>query len=299
MASGISLAAALTVASYPAAAYQFVGADTSTLMPAVATATVGCGKRLQIGVFTLSTTDGLGKMRSYLVQVPADYNPNKTYSLNFVFHGAGANAWQANSWGLQNVSGAAESGIFVFPNGIAYKNYGIGWDDTNKGYDMPFFDNMIRHMESAYCIDSARVFAAGFSWGGDFVTALTCNRGNIIRAAAVNSSTDEFNDNTNYLTYQDLPCPSSTRPPVRFVHAIGGDAEYPSPNFSTTSKLFQHFNSCSTATTSARSSTSAMTCVSYNACAKEYIECSFNASIGHTLAPNWAADTWAFFQSFQ
>jgi hypothetical protein len=38
--------------------------------------------------------------------------------------------------------------------------------------------------------------------------------------------------------------------------------------------------------------------VSYNGCGKELIECSFNASLGHALAPNWAADTWAFFQTF-
>jgi hypothetical protein len=29
-----------------------------------------------------------------------------------------------------------------------------------------------------------------------------------------------------------------------------------------------------------------------------FIECSFNANIGHTLPPHWAMDTWAFFSSF-
>jgi poly(3-hydroxybutyrate) depolymerase len=302
MASGISLAVALSVASYPAAAYQFVTRDSAAATTTVVTTTAGCGSKHQIGEFNLSTTDGLGKTRSYLVQVPTDYNPSKAYSLNFVFHGAGANAWQANSWGLQNVAGALESGIFVFPNGIAFQNYGIGWDDTSKGYDIPFFDNMLKYMESAYCIDSARVFAAGFSWGGDFVTALACNRGNVLRAVAINSASDEFNDRTNYLTYQDLPCASTSHPTIRFEHAIGGDSEYPAPNFATTSKLLQSFSACSATcsspTTNVPSSSSAMTCVSYNGCGHQYIECSFDASIGHALPPNWAADTWAFFQTF-
>ena len=302
MISGISFAAALTVASYPAAAYQFVAGNTAAVTSAAVATTAGCGKAGRAGLFSLNTTDGRGTIRTYLVQVPADYSPTKAYALTFVFHGAAANEWQANSWGLQNVPGAAESAIFVFPNGMPYLNYGIGWDDTNKGYDMPFFDNMVNKIETSYCINSARVFAAGFSWGGDFVTALACNRGSILRAAAINSATDEYNDRTNYLTYQDLPCPTSSYPAIRFEHAIGGDSAYPSPDFATTSKLLQSFNACKgacgVASTSVPSSTSVMTCVSYSGCGKELIECSFNASIGHALPPNWAADTWAFFQTF-
>jgi poly(3-hydroxybutyrate) depolymerase len=302
MASGISLAVALTAASYPAAAYQFVAGNTAAVTPGAVTTTAGCGTKHQTGEFFLSTTDGLGKTRSYLVQVPSDYNPSKAYALTFVFHGGGQGAWQANAWGLQNAAGALESGIFVFPNGIPYQNYGIGWDDTSKGYDIPFFDNMLKHMESAYCVDSARVFAAGFSWGGDFVTALACNRGSVLRAAAINSASDEFNDRTNYLTYQNLPCASTSHPSIRFEHAIGGDGDYPAPDFATTSKLLQSFSACSatcsTQTTSVPSSTSVMACVTYNGCGPKLIECSFNASIGHALPPNWAADTWAFFQSF-
>jgi poly(3-hydroxybutyrate) depolymerase len=300
--SGISLAAALTVASYPAAAYQFVAGNTAAVTSAVVTTTVGCGKLARTGLFNLNTTDGRGTIRTFLVQVPADYSPTKAYALTFVFHGAAASEWQSWSWGLQNAPGAAESAIFVFPNGMAYMNYGIGWDDTNKGYDMPFFDNMVNKIETSYCVNSARVFAAGFSWGGDFVTALACNRGSVLRAAAINSSTDEFNDHTNYLTYQDLPCPTTSYPAIRFEHAVGGDSAYPSPDFATTSKLLQSFNACigacGVASTSVPSSSSVMTCVSYNGCGKELIECSFNASIGHALPPNWAADTWAFFQTF-
>jgi poly(3-hydroxybutyrate) depolymerase len=303
MASGISLAAALTVASYPAAAYQFAAGNTAAAVTAAVTTTVGCGKLAPLkGLFSLYTTDGMGTTRNYLVQVPADYSPTKAYALIFVFHGAAANKWQALSWGLQNVSGAAESGIFVFPNGIAYENYGIGWDDTNNGYDMPFFDNMVKTIETRYCVNSARVFAAGFSWGGDFVTALACNRGSVLRAAAINSASDEYNDRANYLTYQNLPCPTTSYPPLRFEHAIGGDGAYPSPDFATTSKLLQSFNACKVTcgspTTSVPSSSSAMTCVTYNGCGKELIECSFATSIGHALPPNWAADTWAFFQTF-
>jgi poly(3-hydroxybutyrate) depolymerase len=268
---------------------------------ALATTSPGCGRsgHHSTGVFTWTTTDGDHRVRSFLMQVPAEYDPSKAYSLDFVFHGAGGSASQSYSWGLQNVSGASEQAIFVFPDGINYENQGIGWDDTSKGYDIPFFDNMVKDVETYFCINQQRLFVAGFSWGGDFVTALVCNRGNSIRAAAINSTDDEFKDNSNYLTYQDLPCPTTVHPAVRFEHAIGADSEYPAPDFATTSKLVQHFNSCQATTKPVASSTPVMSCESYEGCSNEYIECPFNSSIGHTLPPNWASDTWAFFSSFK
>jgi hypothetical protein len=42
-----------------------------------------------------------------------------------------------------------------------------------------------------------------------------------------------------------------------------------------------------------------MTCVSHNTCSQQFIECSFNSNIGHALPPNWASDTWAFFETFR
>ncbi len=197
--------------------------------PLPASASAGCGKigRHSTGIFKWTTADGRNRTRTLLIQVPADYSPSKTYSLNFVFHGAGGNSAQSYSWGLQNVSGASDNGIFVFPEGIAYRNEGVGWDDTTNGYDLPFFDNMVKDVETDFCIDTARVFVAGFSWGGDFVIALVCNRGTTVRAAAANSSTDEYQDKTNYLTYQDLPCATTAHPSRALRTRPGGRSLIP------------------------------------------------------------------------
>jgi hypothetical protein len=82
---------------------------------------------------------------------------------------------------------------------------------------------------------------------------------------------------------------------VRFQHAEEGDASYPPPDFATTSKLFQYLNSCAAQPPSARSNARPDSCVSYNGCSSDYIECSFDRKIGHALPPHWAEDTWAFF----
>jgi poly(3-hydroxybutyrate) depolymerase len=257
----------------------------------------GCGKHPATGVFNLTTQDSNARTRTYLVQVPPDYDGSKAYPLIFVFHGAASTAAQSYSWGLQKAAGASQSGIFVFPNGINFQHYGVGWDDRTDGYDLPLFDNMLRDLEAGYCIDKKSIFVAGFSWGGDFAIALACNRGDEIQAVAANSTNDEYKDTSNYLTYQNLPCPSKKHPRIRFEHAVGGDAQYPAPDFATTSKLFQYLNSCSPASTNVKSSTPSMSCVSYNGCSSEYIECSFDHGIGHALPPNWAQDTWEFFSA--
>jgi poly(3-hydroxybutyrate) depolymerase len=259
----------------------------------------GCGQAgAQPGELNLKSTDGNGRSRSYLIRIPADYEASRPYPLIFVFHGAGGNSRQSHSWGLQNAEGASAGAIFVFPDGIAYKNFGVGWDDTTDGYDLPFFDHMSKDIEAQYCIDTARVFVAGFSWGGDFATALACHRGDEIRAVAANSTDDDFKDSSNYLSYADLPCRSGRHPAIRFEHAAGGDKEYPAPYFATTSRLFQYLNSCSGGSTELAPRSAVLACVSYNGCAREYVECTFDHSIGHALPPAWAKDTWDFFSRF-
>jgi poly(3-hydroxybutyrate) depolymerase len=279
--------ASVTVVSPPG------GGISNTATFTINSALVGCGTQSpQTGIFNLTTTDG-SISRQFLVQVPADYTNTKAYALTFVYHGLNGNSSVSSSWGLQNSPGAAESSIFVFPN-----SNGSGWDDSHGGHDMTYFDNMVKQVEATYCIDTKRVFAAGFSWGGDFVTALTVTRGNVLRAAAVNSATYEFGNYSDYRTHIDYPYQTATHPAVRFEHAIGGDSFYPAPLFATTSALFQHLNSCSSTSTPYPSTTTSMTCESYNSCTNQVIECPFNANLGHVLPPNWATDTWSFFASF-
>jgi poly(3-hydroxybutyrate) depolymerase len=51
--------------------------------------------------------------------------------------------------------------------------------------DMPFFDAMLARMSADYCVDPARVFVAGQSYGGLMTNAVGCLRGDVVRAIAV------------------------------------------------------------------------------------------------------------------
>lgn len=248
----------------------------------------------------LHARDGNNRVRTFLLHAPTPYIPTHPYSLIFVFHGAAESSRNSYATGFQDVEGAAENALFIFPDGIKYQNTVVGWDDAEhgEGYDLPFFDHMLHDIETSYCVDMARVFAAGGSWGGDFVIALACHRADKLRAVEVNSSGDEYDDNSNYMTYHGLPCSGTKRPAVLFEHAVGGDGAYPAPDFSTTSHLFKYLNSCGTGGQLLKPRTPVMSCVAYSACAAKYTECFFDAAIGHAQPPNLTRDTWNFFSGF-
>jgi len=256
----------------------------------------GTATSAQTGTFNLTTTDGTTS-RLFLMQVMADYTPSKAYPLTFVFHGLNGNSSTAQGYGLQTATGASEASIFVFPNGHAGSTT---WDDSASGVDFVYFDNMIAMIESIYHIDTTRIFIAGFSFGCDFATGLVTARGNVIRAAVTNSCTFDFSNTSNFTTHIDYAVRTSTHPAVRFEHAIGGDVFYSATEFATTSSLFQNLNSCTGGSTPASnpSGNTYESCVSYNGCTKQVLECPFLNSMGHELPPSWVTDAWAFLSGF-
>ena len=263
-------------------------------LPAVRHLSAGCGlSGKQTGDFHLTTADGQGTVRDFEVIVPSAYDPSTPLALAFVYHGANGNQAGAKAFGLQNAPGAAISGIFVFPQGINFKTYGVGWDDSCGGYDMVLFDHMLAAIESTYCIDTRRVFAAGFSWGGDFVTALTCCRGEKLHAVAAGSCSDDFSTASDARTYLNLPCPAKNSAAIRFTYdASGEDSGYPAPYFASTKSLSPSFKGCSSSSTAVGPGL----CRSYAGCANLLLECPYRG-LGHALPASWPGDTWTFFSS--
>lgn len=254
----------------------------------------GCGRTGQpTGNLALTAKDGKGKKRDYELLVPSTYDPSKPLAVTFVYHGAGGKAENAKAFGLQDVPGARDASLFVFPQGIEFQNFGIGWDDSCGGYDIALFDQILSSIESSYCIDTKRIFAAGFSWGCDHATALACCRGDKIRAIAAGSCADEFSNHSDYKTYVNLPCPAKAKVGIRFTHDANGDTGYPNPLFATTSSLYQFINGCSGTSAPIEPNP----CKSFAGCSSPYIECPYSG-LGHALPSGWSADTWAFFSTF-
>jgi poly(3-hydroxybutyrate) depolymerase len=124
-----------------------------------------------------------GTERSYIVSLPEDYDPTVAYPLVFAFHGLGGSAELVSGpyyFGLEQHVGKPT--VFVYPDGLDTGD-GAGWANTD-GQDVAFFDALLGTMQQNYCIDSARVFSTGHSYGGIMSHTLGCERANVLRAIA-------------------------------------------------------------------------------------------------------------------
>ncbi|KGM12909.1 cellulose-binding protein [Cellulomonas bogoriensis 69B4 = DSM 16987] len=139
----------------------------------------GCGQPagLTTGTHTITSS---GTSRTFRLDVPAGYDPNRAYRLVVGlhwWHGTAADVVNQNFYGLKPL--ADNSTIFVAPQGIDN-----AWPNTG-GRDVTFIDDVLRTVESALCVDTDQRFATGFSYGGGMSNALACARADVFRAVAV------------------------------------------------------------------------------------------------------------------
>ncbi|GIG69226.1 ricin-type beta-trefoil lectin domain protein [Phytomonospora endophytica] len=182
--TALTLAAALVVGTAVAAAPTAASAAD----PAVAAPTTGCGKNptLANGTNTISSN---GVNRSFVLRFPANYNNSTPYRLISAFHWRGGTMYDVASGGT---SGApwAYYGMQEQSNGTAIlvspQGFGNGWANNN-GEDIAFVDTMVNRIQSDMCVDSAQLFAMGFSYGGGMSYAIACGRANVFRAVVVYS----------------------------------------------------------------------------------------------------------------
>ena len=143
--------------------------------------TGGCG---QVGVPTgmqSKTTKVAGKSRRYQLFVPTAYDGSRPTRLVFVFHGLGGDGDQIRSYfGFE--ADAAGQALFVYPDGLAQAQAGgaTAWALD----DVAFFDAMVSEISASHCVDSARIFAAGHSYGAYMSNLIGCERGDVVRAIA-------------------------------------------------------------------------------------------------------------------
>lgn len=115
-----------------------------------------------------------GTDRQWWVWLPTGYDPNKAYPLVFNFHGCGSSD---NIVPMNKVT--TDKAILVRGTGISD---GTCWDANANGNDVKFFDQMLADLLAKRCVDTARVFATGYSSGSWLVNTLECERGDKLRA---------------------------------------------------------------------------------------------------------------------
>ncbi|HEY5961698.1 MAG TPA: alpha/beta hydrolase-fold protein [Polyangiaceae bacterium] len=147
-------------------------------------ASPGCGSSTTTSPCSKSGTkcsvDISGTERTYYVQLPSGYSPTKQYPVVFQFHPMGGTAEQSLT--MYGISKGLPDAIYVTPQGLT-ANGNTGWANTN-GQDIAFTKAMLADVQAKYCVDNARIFSAGFSYGGMMSFAVGCEMGDVFRAIA-------------------------------------------------------------------------------------------------------------------
>lgn len=144
-----------------------------------------CGQPPPFAGVMAQKIEAAGMERDFDLVIPADYDPNRAYPLVFAWHGRGGNGELARLYfKVEEASGG--QAIFVYPDGLPLADMGgqTGWDLDPANEDVALFDAILADVSARLCIDPARVFSTGHSFGGYMSNTLGCARGGIVRAIA-------------------------------------------------------------------------------------------------------------------
>ena len=150
--------------------------------------------------FISQTIDHDGLTREYGIYVPASYDGTTNFPLLFNLHGGGGtnSAWQVTS-DMRPIADTANF-ILVYPQARPDPSDGnsFNWIPKVPGTfdDVPFFSSLIDTITSNYQIDQNRIYACGYSLGGDMTFELGCKLNNRIAAIAPVARTMQANPNS-------------------------------------------------------------------------------------------------------
>ncbi|EOD15528.1 hypothetical protein EMIHUDRAFT_245750 [Emiliania huxleyi CCMP1516] len=159
----------------------------------------GCGSSASLGTGSYNV-DVDGTSRAYRLDLPTDYDPDRPYKLILVWHGLGGTADETadgyfGSWKYQGLWDQSDgSAIFVAGQGLSANGFGAtGWPDNN-GRDIAFVRVLLAKLKGDYCIDEARIFSTGISFGGIMSNTIGCQLGDQVRAIAPIMGAGPFGD---------------------------------------------------------------------------------------------------------
>jgi poly(3-hydroxybutyrate) depolymerase len=244
----------------------------------------GCGTSspLTSGTFTLDVD---GSEREYVLDVPSGYDENHPYRLIFVWHPLGGSASQVVNGGYDGLKSRANgSAILVAPDGLNGSAAGIngqGWYNADGG-DMKFLRAMLDHFNANLCVDQARVFSTGFSFGGMMSYAAGFEYGEVFRALAPASG-----------NLQGTPHQQITTNPIAIMAFHGASDDFvPTDSGRSAFQAYADRNHCQDQSTPVDPSP----CVQYQGCDVPTLWCEFAGA--HQPWSSAPQAIWDFFSQF-
>lgn len=146
-----------------------------------------------------------GSLRTYELYVPAGYDGNKSVPLLFNFHGGdGTSQGQISTGDFSTLADTANF-LAVYPQAFGDPNDGgsANWiHKTPSSFeDVTFIDALIDSISNKYSIDSNRIYACGYSLGGEFTFELACRLNHRIAAIGVVARTMQADPYENCSPY--------------------------------------------------------------------------------------------------
>jgi len=241
-----------------------------------------------------------GVKRQYILWYPDNYDSTHAYRLIICYHwysGSASQVFDCTTEGINCyttqipffnlLTMSNNTTIFVAPDGID-----AGWANTNNR-DLDFTDSILAQVKNNFCIDTTRIFACGFSYGGAMSYALACSRAPVFRAVGVYAGGAMSGGPDDKL-------------PIAY-YASHGIADGGIASGRTARDHFVTVNGCTPQTAPEPTSGSGThICTKYSGCSSGHpVEwCAFDG--GHDPSPKdknqtstWnAPETWAFFTQF-
>jgi len=163
----------------------------------------GCGKAPTIASSMYNNGQHISitaanMQRRYILNVPTNYDNTKPYKLIIAYHELNGNddeMYRNQYYHLLPLSN--NSAIFVAPNGqqngaSCTQASGCGWPNP-QNQDIALADAVVAQIEQNFCVDTNRIFATGWSYGGSMSYKTACERplggvtNGFVRAIAVYS----------------------------------------------------------------------------------------------------------------
>lgn len=194
----------------------------------------------------------------YYVKLPSGYDANKPYPTIFMFNPTNNPLnWAEQNAGFES-NGAKDAAIRVYPGPLSMQN---GWGANDVSFFQPLYDQITAN----FCVDKARVFAAGESSGGDFASILGCEHADKLRSVGPCATKDVGN----------YPLDASKRKCTGQVTAVvihGKNDNVVGPaNGPKTRDFYVALNHCGSMTTPVQGYTDPMSnCVEYQGCDEGY-----------------------------
>ena len=116
-----------------------------------------------------------GETRTYIIDLPSNYDRSQSYPLIYVFHGGGGNAENIKDTTNFSQKAEEESFIVVYPDGSGKLNkklltwncgFCCGYALENNVDDIGFIRALTEYFIEEYQIDETRIYATGLSNGG-------------------------------------------------------------------------------------------------------------------------------------